>query len=150
MPIHEIKWIRIRIERVYFLKLCWSGWGCSNPGRTGLVFIGYKHVPFCPVAFRRHAISDHKSAYSIVRQCSLSYCHISYKYFLIFNIISGRTRLHNMSSASPQTTAPSSRVLTHWSLGNFNIVNDIVLQQLARQAPVAQDAAGACHAGYCR
>ena len=38
--------------------------------------------------------------------------------------------------------------LTHWPLPNFHIFNDIVLQWLARQAPAAQDAAGACLAGY--
>ena len=39
-------------------------------------------------------------------------------------------------------------ILTHWPLVNFNLLNDRVLQQLARQPPTAQNAAGACLAGY--
>ena len=38
--------------------------------------------------------------------------------------------------------------LTHWSLVDFNITNESVPQQLARQAPAAQDAAVACLPGY--
>ena len=38
--------------------------------------------------------------------------------------------------------------LTLWPLGNTNIINECVLQQLARQAPAAEDAAGACLACY--
>ena len=30
-------------------------------------------------------------------------------------------------------------ILAHWPLVNFNIMNDSVVQQLARQAPAAQD-----------
>ena len=38
--------------------------------------------------------------------------------------------------------------LTNWPLVNFNIIDDSVLQHLARQAPAAQDVAGARLAGY--
>ena len=37
---------------------------------------------------------------------------------------------------------------THWPLVNFNITNESVPQRLERQAPAAQDAAGACIPGY--
>ena len=40
------------------------------------------------------------------------------------------------------------RNLTRWSLVNFKIIIVSVLQQLARQAPSAQDAGGVCLAGY--
>ena len=46
------------------------------------------------------------------------------------------------------TVLGRSLVLTHWSLVNVNIMNDSEPQQLARQAPAAQDATGACLAGY--
>ena len=36
----------------------------------------------------------------------------------------------------------------HWPVVKFDITNNTVLQQLARQAPAAQDAGGACLAGY--
>ena len=38
--------------------------------------------------------------------------------------------------------------LNNWFQVNFNITNESVLRQLARQAPAAQDAAGACLAGH--
>ena len=41
------------------------------------------------------------------------------------------------------------RQVNSLGLGNFNITNGNALQQLAMQAPAAQDAAGACHADYC-
>ena len=47
---------------------------------------------------------------------------------------------------SPSTAQVSP--LTHWPRENFNISNNRVLQQQARQAPAAQDAAEACLAGY--
>ena len=40
-------------------------------------------------------------------------------------------------------------MLTHWPLVIFSILIYNVLQQQAKQAPAAQDAAGACLAGYC-
>ena len=38
-------------------------------------------------------------------------------------------------------------MLTHLPLVNFNIMNESVLLQAGRQAPAAQDAAGACRFG---